>query len=253
LEDFLVSQPLSVDIVCDDGWGAPYPIKGRELEATILFADIASFSARTKSLSSTETLAFVNHFFCWITAEALAESHAVVDKYIGDEIMLVFAREFGSDDPFWEAVTVARRFGDHDVFNFNPHMGIASGMVTVGYVGTPLKYSCSAFGHPVALAARCASWRPQAKISAPSIVFPAAEWTGRDFDRFFPPRSSPPDSIVTVPSSWHMYPPESFEPKNMDPISVVCVERQSMWISMTISAEKWAQDAVRSDSDDQNE
>lgn len=38
------------------------PIKGREIEATVLFADITSFSSRTADLDPAETLAFVNHF-----------------------------------------------------------------------------------------------------------------------------------------------------------------------------------------------
>lgn len=157
LEDFLTSTPLNVDGQLDDGWGALYSVKGREIQATVLFADISGFSARTLELSSTETLIFVNNFFAWITAEALRGGTGIVDKYIGDEVMIVFSKEFGSDDPFVEAVQTARWMGEHDVHSFVPHVGIASGGVTVGYVGTPIKYSCSAFGAPVALAARCAS------------------------------------------------------------------------------------------------
>ena len=43
LEDYLISHPLNVNGVADDGWGAAFPVKGREIEATILFADISSF------------------------------------------------------------------------------------------------------------------------------------------------------------------------------------------------------------------
>ena len=42
-----------------------------QIEATVLFADVTAFSARTADLDPTETLTFVNNFFCWITAEAL--------------------------------------------------------------------------------------------------------------------------------------------------------------------------------------
>jgi len=117
LEDFLISKELSVDFVTNDGWGGEFPIKGREIEATILFADISSFSKRTVHLSSTETLYFVNHFFSWITGEALQNVHCIIDKYIGDEIMIVFSKEFGSDDDFEEALKVAsagkRKFPGH--------------------------------------------------------------------------------------------------------------------------------------------
>jgi class 3 adenylate cyclase len=47
-------------------------MKGAELEATILFADITNFSARTLDLTPMETLSFVNNFFAWIAANTSA-------------------------------------------------------------------------------------------------------------------------------------------------------------------------------------
>lgn len=145
LEDFLISTTFTVDGQIPDGWGASFPVKGREIEATALFSDIASFSTRTRDLSPAETLIFVNHFFAWVTAEALRNHNGIVDKYIGDEMMIVFSKEFGSEDPFEEAVQVARWMGENDAFSFSPHIGIASGRVLVGYVGTPLKYNWASF------------------------------------------------------------------------------------------------------------
>ena len=69
--------------------------------------------------------------------------------------MIVFSKEFGSDDPFVDAVQGARWMSENDAHSFCPHIGLASGKVIVGYVGTPLKYNCSVFGAPVALAALC--------------------------------------------------------------------------------------------------
>src|SRR5215212_10097850 len=117
---------LTVDAQLDDGWGASLPVKGREIEATVLFADITAFSSRTMGLDPTETLAFVNHFFAWISAEALRGRPGIVDKYIGDEVMIVFSREFGSEDPFQDAVESARWMGENDAYAFMPHVGIAS-------------------------------------------------------------------------------------------------------------------------------
>jgi class 3 adenylate cyclase len=256
LEDFLISKPLTIDRIAEDGWGAPFPIKGREIQGTILFADISNFSGRTSSLSSTETLAFVNHFFSWVTAEAaLTSTRGIVDKYIGDEIMMVFSYEFGSEDPFGEAVTVARRFGDNDVFGFWPHIGIASGPVTVGYVGTHAKYNCSVFGSPVALAARCAAVRAREKViegvsfsMGASIAFPAAEWDGRTFANLFPPKryNHPHGDFPANPTNWKIHPPRVVSPKNMTPLEVVCVENTAIWIPSegARSAEQWAQDHV---------
>lgn len=39
LEDFLMSTPATIDGQLDDGWGAKFPVKGREIQATVSFAD----------------------------------------------------------------------------------------------------------------------------------------------------------------------------------------------------------------------
>ncbi|NHA02130.1 hypothetical protein G5V59_27515 [Nocardioides sp. W3-2-3] len=141
-----------VDIVLDDGFGSGFPLKGREIDAVVLFADISAFSTRTADMSPVETLVYVQNFFAWITAEALNGRPGIVDKYIGDEVMVVFSKEFGSADPFADAVVAAAAMSRFDVHAYRPHMGIASGPVIVGYAGTPARYNVSVFGAPVALA-----------------------------------------------------------------------------------------------------
>jgi hypothetical protein len=191
-------------------------------------------------------LAFVNHFFSWVTAEALTETRGIVDKYIGDEVMIVFSGEFGSVDPFAEAVSVARRFGENDAFSFRPHIGIASGRVAVGYVGTPVKYNCSVFGHAVAVAARCAAVRVRKISIGGSIVFPAKELMGHEFDELFPRgKVTLPDGTVQLRQpSWEMSEPRTEHPKNMPPVEVIVVESTTAWIP-TITAEEWAKRSVR--------
>jgi class 3 adenylate cyclase len=225
LEDFLISTNLTVDAQLDDGWGAKFPVKGREIEATILFADIADFSGRTLDLSPTETLIFVNNFFAWITAEALRNRPGIVDKYIGDEIMVVFSKEFGSEDPFVDAVQAARWMGENDYLAFCPHIGIASGKVVVGYVGTPIKYNCSVFGKAVTMASRCAGVRPQmheGDYCSGTIVFPACEWGNRDFGSVFPPRKyeHPKAGTVEQPTPWELLLPRSTSLKNIGDVEV---------------------------------
>jgi len=215
LEDYLISHPLTVDGQLDDAWGASFPVKGREIEATILYSDISYFSKRTSELSSTEILIFVNNFFAWITAEALRETYGIVDKYIGDEIMIVFSTEFGSKDPFQEAVQAARRMSENDFLAFCPHIGIASGPVTVGYVGTPLKYSCSVFGTPVTFANRCTAVRPETEERfSSSIVFRASEWENRNFEEVFPPEKYIPSPC------WKLLEPRIKNLKNIGDLEI---------------------------------
>lgn len=196
LQDFLASTMSHVDGVLDDGWGDSFPVKGREIDAVILFADISGFSTRTLDMSPAETLVYVQNFFAWITAEALRGRPGIVDKYIGDEVMVVFSTEFGSEDPFGDAVQAAAAMSRHDVHAYRPHMGIAAGEVIVGYAGTPMRYDISVFGAPVALAARCAGVRPPEpdpdeprNVISSTIVFPAADWADRKLDDMLLPGS----------------------------------------------------------------
>ena len=72
LEDFLASTELTVDGELDDGWRAKFPVKGRELQASILFCDISGFSARSLELTPTETLALASKQFLRLDQRRIA-------------------------------------------------------------------------------------------------------------------------------------------------------------------------------------
>jgi class 3 adenylate cyclase len=225
LEDFLASTTSHVDGMLDDGWGFAFPVKGREIEATVLFADISSFSTRTVNMSPAATLVYVQNFFAWITAEALHGRPGIVDKYIGDEIMVVFSDEFGSEDPFLDAVRAAGAMSRHDVHAFCPHIGIASGRVIVGYAGTALRYNVSVFGAPVALAARCSGVKPavdQSALISSSIVMPAQEWGDRVLRDVLPPRTGvmPDGRAYEEPSTFELRPSREVAMKGLGTVAV---------------------------------
>lgn len=233
LEDFLTSTFTHVDAVLDDGFGFHFPVKGREIEATVLFADISGFSARTATLTPTQTLVFVQNFFAWITAEALHGRPGIIDKYIGDEAMVIFSKEFGSEDPFEDAIRAAAAMSARDVHAYQPHIGIASGKVIVGYAGTPLRYTASVFGAPVALAARCASVRPTDtelgdRVVSSTIVFPEAEWGERDLDRTIPRAIS--GQTDEIPGRFELQPARTVELKNMGSVAVQGIWNTGLWL-----------------------
>jgi class 3 adenylate cyclase len=239
LEDFLISRPLNVDVELDDGWGARFPVKGIEFDATVLFADISAFTRRTAEMSPVEVLIFVNNFFSWITAEAIKDAPCIVDKYIGDEVMIVFSKEFGSEDPFVDALRTARQMSDRDAHAFCPHTGIASGRVIAGYVGTPIKYDASIFGKPVNLASRCASIRPAGCFSS-TIVFPAEEWMDRSLEEVFTPEvyRHPRKGKVELPHAWRLCDPRVVDIKNMGTLTVREIGNTAPWIPEQSAADR---------------
>jgi hypothetical protein len=230
---------LTVDGLLDDGWGAKFPVKGIEIEATILFCDVSAFSARTMNLTSTETLVFINNFFSWVTAEAIINSKCIIDKYIGDELMLIFSKEFGSKEPFIEAVQTARRMCENDAHSYCPHIGIASGNVTIGYVGTPIKYNCSAFGKAVTFAARCTEARPKINDDrrySSSIVFPSNEWGNLNFDDVIPYIEFKDENGKKHkrPRSWELLDKQTVQLKNIPDIEIMALIKRSFhWPQLT--------------------
>lgn len=227
LEDYLASTMSDVDGVLDDGGGEGFPVKGREIEATVLFADISGFSTRTLELSPAETLTYVQNYFAWITAEALTGRPGIVDKYIGDEVMVVFSTEFGSEDPFVDAVQAAAAMSRHDVLAYRPHMGIASGPVIVGYAGTAFRYNVSVFGAPVALAVRCAGIKPAGPATPSStIVMPSTEWTsGHDLATVIPPVGNEVDF-----PRFELQPAREVELKGLGKTEVREIHNTGMWL-----------------------
>jgi hypothetical protein len=230
LDDFLAATPLTVNEQFGDESTGFYPVKGREINATILFADMSNFTARSRELNPVQTLVFLNNFVSWLTSWAGAESNGIIDKYIGDELMVVFSEEFGSPDPFTEAIQTGRWIGQHDMQGFVPHIGIASGHVVVGYVGTPLRYETSVFGRAVPLAARCAKETPSKEGATGGawgswMVFPASEWgDDRSLEELVPPDR---DGIA---SEWKLLPPRVADFKGLGEVVVRDLVRDGLWM-----------------------
>lgn len=232
LADFLTSTRLSFDAEIEHGvvQDFSYAVKGREIDAAILFADISAFTSRTSSLSSAATLFLVNHFFSYISLAALRHSTGIVDKYIGDEIMVVFSDEFGSPDPVEEALQTARWMAERDPLQYCPHVGIAYGTVTVGYVGTPLSYDCSVFGAPVTLASRCAGVAPDIDARA-WISLPSELWGDRSFEDLYPPtKIGVGDEIRERPHTWELRPARTVQLKGLDDTSITQIVNTSVVI-----------------------
>ena len=244
LEDFLASTMSHMDGVLDDGFGFEFPAKGREIDAVVLFADISGFSTRTLEMSPAETLIYVQNFFAWVTQEALHGRPGIVDKYIGDEVMVVYSEEFGSKDPFVDAVQAAAAMSRRDVHAYRPHMGIASGPVIVGYAGTPMRYTVSVFGAPVALAARCAGVRQpddSEQVISSTIAFPAADWADRELDVVLPPGAA--GSPQPEWRTFELQEPRQVPMKGLDMVEVREIYNTGMWMP-TQGAEERAKESL---------
>lgn len=136
-------------------------------QVSVLFSDIRRFAEITDSLGVDETVHMLNSFFTEMVDVVLRKG-GIVDKYIGDAIMAVYGAPV--DDPqnadhavatAIEMVSALRKFNhDRASKGFDPislGIGISSGEVVAGSVGTAKRMDYTVIGQSVNLAARIES------------------------------------------------------------------------------------------------
>jgi len=205
IEDFLISHPLTIDVEIEDEWSGCFPVKGVELEAAVLHVELDGYYRLLAELRPSEMLIYVNNFLAWTGAAAERSACCVLHRYLDHAVVMLFARKFGSADPFADALGTARWLGEHDVLRFRPHMGIAVGKVTAGFTGIPKKYSASVFGTPVMQAAAFAGARPGREYIM-RITVASEAWGELSLEEMFPPveYDDPRQGRRKEPQTWEL-------------------------------------------------
>jgi len=213
---YLRKKGVTKTVWCDDDAlfdPVKFPIAGLETHGAILFADLPGYSKLSQDLNPMECAYLTSHFFAWFEGSAGRSYGGIVDKFIGDEIMMVFVPSADGLAPLDAAMQTARAMIDKDHFGFRPKMGIAAGPLAIALVGTERTYAASATGNTVNLAARCCAnteGRHCVKVATSDV-----QRVKRVFD----------DG-----DSWRVSDSVQFTPKNMAPVQVVDVERLTEWI-----------------------
>ncbi len=145
-------------------------LSGRLVRATLVFADLRGFTAMTRGMPPSAVVAMLNEYMTAMSEEILA-CRGIVDKYVGDEIIGVFGapRSYGNDavSAVRSAVRMRARLekvNEARAARGEPSLamgiGIHTGDVVAGCMGSPdlLSYTC--IGEAVNLASRlCGSAR----------------------------------------------------------------------------------------------
>jgi len=130
--------------------------RAEQVELTVLFSDIRGFTTFAESMAPHDLLEVLNSYF-----EALsAPIHAVggfIDKFIGDAIMAIFEGEGHADRALQAALGMNRALAHWNEGRAHPlafGVGIHSGEVVMGTVGTSTRMDSTVLGDSVNLAAR---------------------------------------------------------------------------------------------------
>lgn len=148
---------------------------GGELRlVTILFCDIRGFTPMTRGMPPQTVIEMLNEHMSTLTG-LIASHQGVVDKFVGDSIMVIFGapRQYGDDA--WRAVRCAQamvqerhELNRHSRFQIHIGIGIATGEVVAGCMGSEKRLNYTVLGERVNLAARlCSQAQPDEILICP--------------------------------------------------------------------------------------
>jgi len=148
--------------------------EGERREMTVLFADIRNFTSLSEKLSSNEIKRVLNLYFTPIT-KVILQQQGIIDKYVGDMVMA-----------FWNAPLEDKHHAEHAVKaalamlevtqmlkatlakenlpSFEIGIGISTGFMNVGDMGSEHRRAYTVIGDTVNLGARLESLTKHYKV-----------------------------------------------------------------------------------------
>ncbi|HLS50682.1 MAG TPA: adenylate/guanylate cyclase domain-containing protein, partial [Burkholderiaceae bacterium] len=145
-------------------------LEGEQREMTVLFADVRNFTALSESLSATELKDVLNRYLSAIT-QVIFEHQGTIDKYVGDLVMAFWNAPLDDPEHAKHAVEAAlamqkRMVALRDEFaaeglpEFHIGIGLNTGTMNVGDMGSRYRRAYTVLGDSVNLASRLESLCP---------------------------------------------------------------------------------------------
>lgn len=141
-----------------------YSFEGESREMTVLFADIRSFTTISEALSANELKAMLNRFFTPMT-RIIFDHRGTIDKYVGDMVMAFWGAPLADKQHAVHAISAALEML-REVERLKPEfqaagfpliqigIGVNSGIMNVGDMGSEYRRAYTVLGDAVNLASR---------------------------------------------------------------------------------------------------
>ena len=158
-------SPAVIERIAAGAEGTDEALVGDEREATVLFADLVGFTDLCEGMSPRDVVELLNHYFSELT-EVIFRHEGTVDKFIGDCIMAVFGAPVAAKDHARRAADAALEMRqalqqlNEALPGTTPlrfRVGMHSGRVVVGDIGSVRRSDYTVLGATVNLAARLES------------------------------------------------------------------------------------------------
>lgn len=157
LERFI--PPQIIDMVVRGGQELMEP---NDVTATIVFTDIVGFTPLSEEMPPREVNILLNHYFSKMT-NIIFKYDGTLDKYVGDGLMAVFGAPMEKKDDPERAIMAAKEMLEelvkmrekaHTNRELHIRIGINTGRVVAGNIGSPQRMDYTVIGDAVNIASR---------------------------------------------------------------------------------------------------
>jgi len=160
-------SPQVIETILKEGgaWTKDGIMEPRELTATVLFTDIVGFTHLSEKMPPREINAVLNRHLHRM-ADIVFQYGGTLDKYLGDGLMAVFGAPMEKEDDAERAILAAKQMREElrkmmeetgvDT-QFDIRIGVNTGRVVAGNIGSPNRVDYTVIGDPVNVASRLES------------------------------------------------------------------------------------------------
>jgi class 3 adenylate cyclase len=156
---------LSIEIARELIHNKKVNLGGEDMEAAVMFCDIRNFTPLSETMSASDLVDFLNHYFRYITPP-ITENNGVINKFLGDAVMAIYTPMLGSSDYAADAVRTAaamrQALAEFNASGIAPDkvefgIGIHCGKLVAGNIGTLARLEYTFIGDTVNIASRLES------------------------------------------------------------------------------------------------